>query len=296
MKHNTPPKSREKKDRLWTAVLVCVFLVGMAILLYPSVSDWWNTRTQSKAVASYDAQVSSLSEVDYSAYFEAAAAYNEKLHELGSSVALAAPDQVEGDYWSLLNITDSGIMGYVTIEKINIQLPIYHGTDASVLQVGVGHLQGSSLPVGGEGTHSVISAHRGLPSARLFTDIDQLEVGDTFTITVLGQVFTYKVDLISIVLPSKMEALYIADGMDYCTLMTCTPYGVNTHRLLVRGVRTTNEEEALIYVTADAYQIEPILVAPLLAVPLLLVLLVWLLAGSSRRRKSPTPHDDQPEG
>ncbi|MCD7866592.1 MAG: class C sortase [Clostridiales bacterium] len=271
-----------------TIVLICAFLAGVSLLLYPTLSDRWNSRTQSRAVTTYDAAVAEMDEADYTAYFEAAEAFNEKLAELGSLNALTNTSLLDDEYWDLLDITGTGMMGYVTIDRINLQLPIYHGTDSGVLQIGVGHLEGSSLPVGGESTHSVISAHRGLPSARLFTDIDQLEVGDTFTITTLDQVFTYRVDLISIVLPTEIEYLYIEDGEDYCTLMTCTPYGVNTHRLLVRGVRTTNADEALLYVTADAYKIEPMRVAPVFAVPMAAVLVIWLAVRTGKRKKSPT--------
>ncbi len=234
----------KKREWWWTLILACVFLAGLAILLYPSVSSWWNARVQSKAVASYADAIARLDPADYSAYLEAAEAYNERLREIGSAAALASPELAGEEYWELLDAAGTGIMGYVTIEKIHVRLPIYHGTDADVLQAGAGHLRGSSLPVGGEGTHCVIAAHRGMPSAKLFTDIDQLEVGDMFTVTVLNRTITYQVDQIAVVLPDEAEKLYIRDGEDYCTLMTCTPYGVNTHRLLVRGVRIADAETA----------------------------------------------------
>ena len=170
------------------------------------------------------------------------------------------------------------------LSKIGVELPIYHGTSDAVLQVAAGHLEGTSLPVGGASTHAVISAHRGLPSAKLFTNLDQLEVGDTFTITVLDRTFTYEVDNISIVLPTETDSLKVVDGKDYVTLMTCTPYGINTHRLLVRGRRiTTPDKLKHIRVTSDAIKIEPILTAPIMALPLLLVLLFWLLFASRKR-------------
>ncbi|MCC8182354.1 MAG: class C sortase [Clostridiales bacterium] len=268
-----------------TAVLVCVLLLGLAILLYPTVSNWWNNRAASQAVASYDEAVADLTETDYSAYFEAAEAYNEALASIGSASAIADPELVDEDYWDTLDITGTGIMGYITIEKINVELPIYHGTDAGVLQIAAGHLEGTSLPVGGESTHCVISAHRGLPSAMLFTDLDQMEVGDTFTITVLDRVLTYEVDQITIVLPTEAENLYIEEGEDYCTLMTCTPYGVNSHRLLVRGHRIETEETVHIRVIAEATKIDTFLVALALAVPMLAALLLWLLFSTSRRRR-----------
>ncbi len=278
-------RKTKKRGGVTTAVLVCVFLLGLGLLLYPTVSNWWNNRATSQIVATYDETVANLNETDYSAYFEAAQAYNEKLVSVGSASAIASPELVDEDYWDTLDITGTGIMGYITIEKTSVQLPIYHGTDAGVLQIAAGHLEGSSLPVGGESTHCVISAHRGLPSALLFTDLDQMEVGDTFTITVLDRVFTYEVDQITIVLPTEAENLYIEEGKDYCTLMTCTPYGVNTHRLLVRGHRIETEETVHIQVTAEATKINSSFVALCLAVPMLTVLLLLLLISTSTRRR-----------
>ncbi|MCD7757072.1 MAG: class C sortase [Clostridiales bacterium] len=285
MKHKKQ-KTGRKKGRWSTIVLVAVFVVGLLVLLYPSFSNWWNTRGARKVIAQYDAAVDELEEADYSGFFDAADAYNQALAELGSSSALARPEQVEG-YEETLDITGTGIMGYISIEKIDVELPIYHGTSDGVLQIAAGHLEGSSLPVGGASTHCVISAHRGLPSALLFTDLDQMEVGDTFTITVLDRILTYEVDQITIVVPDEVENLYIEEGKDYCTLLTCTPYGVNTHRLLVRGVRIENPEDgaALIRVYAEAYKVDTIIVASVAAVPLLLVLLAWLLVSTRRRKK-----------
>ncbi|MCD8022010.1 MAG: class C sortase [Lachnospiraceae bacterium] len=268
-----------------TAVLFCVLLIGAGILAYPSVSNWWNSRVTSRAVATYDQTVANLSEADYSDLWEAAEEYNANLASIGSANAITDTDLVDEDYWDLLDISGTGVMGYITISKINVQLPIYHGTDASVLQVGAGHLEGTSLPVGGESTHCVISAHRGLPSALLFTNLDQLEVGDTFYLTVLGETLTYEVDQITIVEPEEIENIYIEEGKDYCTLMTCTPYGVNSHRLLVRGVRVENEAEALIHVTADAYKVAPILVSPFIAAPLFVILLIGMLVGTRKKKK-----------
>lgn len=281
MKKESKPKQRRQ---IPTAFIVIILLVGLGVLLYPSVSSWWNSKVQSSVVATYDESVASMSTTDYSAYFEAAEAYNAALAEVGSAAALVDPDLVEG-YEDLLDVTGTGVMGYITIEKINVELPIYHGTSSAVLAAGAGHLEGSSLPVGGESTHCVISAHRGLPSSTLFTNLDQLEVGDTFTITVLDQIFTYEVDLITIVLPTETENLYIEEGKDYCTLMTCTPYGINTHRLLVRGHRVDNASTSHIRVIAEAYKVDSIIVAPAVAVPLLLILLIWLLVSTSRTGK-----------
>ena len=264
-----------------TIILILVFFVGLSVMLYPTISDYVNQRNQSRAVASYAQDVDTMTDADYSAYFDAADAFNAQV--AANENALYRPDQLTG-YNDTLDITGTGIMGYITISKIGVELPIYHGTSDGVLQIAAGHLEGTSLPVGGESTHAVISAHRGLPSAKLFTNLDQLEVGDTFTITVLDRVLTYEVDKISIVLPTETDELKIAEGKDYVTLMTCTPYGINTHRLLVRGRRiTTPDKLKHIRVTSDAIKIEPILTAPIMALPLLLVLLFWLLFAPRKR-------------
>ena len=271
-----------KKNRS-TIILILIFLVGLSVMLYPTVSDYINQKNQSRAVASYSEEVENLSDVDYQAYFDAADDYNRRLAETPD--AFYRPEEVSG-YTDTLDVSGTGIMGYITISKIGVELPIYHGTSDGVLQVAAGHLEGSSLPVGGAGTHAVISAHRGLPSAKLFTNLDELEVGDTFTITVLDRVLTYEVDQISIVLPTETDLLQPVEGKDYVTLMTCTPYGINTHRLLVRGKRIENaENQKHIRVTADALRIEPIIVAPALAVPMLLVLLVVMLAVPHLRKR-----------
>ena len=271
-----------KKNRS-NIILILIFLVGLSVMLYPTVSDYINQKNQSRAVASYSEEVENLSDVDYQAYFDAADDYNRRLAETPD--AFYRPEEVSG-YTDTLDVSGTGIMGYITISKIGVELPIYHGTSDGVLQVAAGHLEGSSLPVGGAGTHAVISAHRGLPSAKLFTNLDELEAGDTFTITVLERVLTYEVDQISIVLPTETDLLQPVEGKDYVTLMTCTPYGINTHRLLVRGKRIENaENQKHIRVTADALRIEPIIVAPALAVPMLLVLLVVMLAVPHLRKR-----------
>ena len=271
-----------KKNRS-NIILILIFLVGLSVMLYPTVSDYVNQKNQSRAVASYSEEVENLSDVDYQAYFDAADDYNRRLAETPD--AFYRPEEVSG-YTDTLDVSGTGIMGYITISKIGVELPVYHGTSDGVLQVAAGHLEGSSLPVGGAGTHAVISAHRGLPSAKLFTNLDELEVGDTFTITVLDRVLTYEVDQISIVLPTETDLLQPVEGKDYVTLMTCTPYGINTHRLLVRGKRIENaENQKHIRVTADALRIEPVIVAPALAVPMLLVLLVVMLAVPHLRKR-----------
>jgi sortase A len=272
------------RKNLSTIILILIFLVGLSVMLYPSVSDAVNRKHQSRAVAGYAEEVEQLSDADYQTYFDAADAYNRQLNTTPN--AFYKPDLVSG-YAQTLDISGTGIMGYITIPKISVELPIYHGTDEGVLQVAAGHLEGSSLPVGGAGTHAVISAHRGLPSAKLFTNLDELEVGDRFTITVLNRVLTYEVDQISIVLPTEVDQLLPTEGMDYVTLMTCTPYGINTHRLLVRGKRVeTTESQKHIRVAADAFRIEPIIVAPILAIPMLLAALVGVLVAPHLRKRS----------
>ena len=272
------------RKNLSTIILILIFLVGLSVMLYPSVSDAVNRKHQSRAVAGYAEEVEQLSDADYQTYFDAADAYNRQLNTTPN--AFYKPDLVSG-YAQTLDISGTGIMGYITIPKISVELPIYHGTDEGVLQVAAGHLEGSSLPVGGAGTHAVISAHRGLPSAKLFTNLDELEVGDPFTITVLNRVLTYEVDQISIVLPTEIDQLLPTEGMDYVTLMTCTPYGINTHRLLVRGKRVeTTESQKHIRVAADAFRIEPIIVAPILAIPMLLAALVGVLVAPHLRKRS----------
>ena len=272
------------RKNLSTIILILIFLVGLSVMLYPSVSDAVNRKHQSRAVAGYAEEVEQLSDADYQTYFDAADAYNRQLNTTPN--AFYKPDLVSG-YAQTLDISGTGIMGYITIPKISVELPIYHGTDEGVLQVAAGHLEGSSLPVGGAGTHAVISAHRGLPSAKLFTNLDELEVGDRFTITVLNRALTYEVDQISIVLPTEIDQLLPTEGMDYVTLMTCTPYGINTHRLLVRGKRVeTTESQKHIRVAADAFRIEPIIVAPILAIPMLLAALVGVLVAPHLRKRS----------
>ena len=270
------------KKKTSTLLLIVVFIVGLAVLLYPTISDYWNSKVQSRVIATYDELLSSYTPEDYTAEHNAAESYNKSLYS--TIDAFYAPEIVEG-YSDALDITGTGVMGYITIDKINVQLPIYHGTDSDVLNVAVGHLEGTSLPVGGVNTHCVLSAHRGLPSAKLFSDLDDLEVGDTFTITVLDSVLTYEVDQILIVLPSKVDDLQIIEGGDYCTLITCTPYGINTHRLLVRGKRIETEKaKERIYVTAEAYQIDTLVVAPIVAAPMLLTLLVVLLIKYRKKK------------
>lgn len=271
------------KKHISTIIFVLVFLVGLAVMLYPTVSDYVNSKHQTRAIASYQDTVSDMDEKEYEKLLAEAEAYNKLLAE--TPEAFYKPELLK-DYEDILDVTGTGVMGVISIPKINVNLPIYHGTSDGVLQEAAGHLQGTSFPVGGKSTHSVICGHRGLPSATLFTHLDRLEEGDTFTITVLNRTITYKVDLISIVDPDEVDKLQITDGKDYCTLQTCTPYGINTQRLLVRGVRVANAEEdpdwdALI--TADAYKVEPIVIAPLVAVPILLLLVIGVFVLKKKR-------------
>lgn len=271
------------KKYLSTVLLVLVLMAGISLLAYPTVSDWWNSRTQSQAIASYQQAVEKMTKKDYSDEFEKADYYNVMLRQKGKS-AFYDPSLVEG-YEETLDITGTGIMGYVEIEKIKERLPVYHGTDSEILQIAAGHLEGTSLPVGGEGTHCVISAHRGLPSSRLFTDLDELEEGDVFTITVLDRLLTYKIDQIQIVEPDEIEELQITEGKDYCTLMTCTPYGINTQRLLVRGVRTSNASSVTEdIIAADTRQVTPMVVGTV-AVLMLLVVAVVVMKRRYRNDK-----------
>ncbi len=281
----------KKKNNNWTTVfLVLLLLAGVSLLLYPSLSDYWNSMHQTRAIASYAETVSQLDTAQYDEMWKAAQDYNRSLAQRETAFALA--DEQKAAYESLLDISGLGVMGYIEIPEIDCSLPIYHGTEESVLQVAVGHLEWSNLPVGGEGTHCVLSGHRGLPSAKLFTNLDKLAVGDTFLLRVLDEVLTYEVDQILIVEPEQVDALGIVPGEDYCTLVTCTPYGINTHRLLVRGHRVENTPEAArMHVTADATQFDPLLVAPVLAIPVLLLLLMILLVPK-RRRKSREDKND----
>ncbi len=284
---------KKKKGGWITGLLVLLLLAGLSLLLYPAVSDYWNSLHQTRAIAGYAEGVAALDGTRYEELWQAARDYNDALarHETNF-----APDGERlADYASQLDASGNGVMGYIEIPSIQVSLPIYHGTDEAVLQVAAGHLEWSSLPVGGESTHCVLSGHRGLPSAKLFTNLDRLAVGDVFLLRVLDEVLTYEVDQILIVEPSETDALRIVGGMDYCTLVTCTPYGVNTHRLLVRGHRIENAEEArTVRVTADAVQIEPLLVAPIAAIPLLAVLLiVLLLPRRAKNRRGDDADEDE---
>ncbi len=272
-----------RKGSLSTLLLILIFFVGLSLLLYPTVADYWNSLHQSKAVVDYAEQVANLDTELYDRLLAAAQQYNIDLRSKENRYRITEED--EALYEALLNLTGNGMMGYIEIPAIQCSLPIYHGVEDAVLQVAIGHVAWSSLPIGGKGTHSVVSGHRGLPSARLFTDLDKLVLGDTFVIRVLNETVTYEIDQILIVLPEELDALQIDPEADLCTLGTCTPYGVNTHRMLVRGHRIENAQEAkVIRVTADAMLIEPLIMAPLVAAPMLFVFLIWLLFAPPRKK------------
>ena len=268
-----------------TVLLLVTLIIGISLLLYPTISDYWNSFHQSRAIAGYAEAVAEMDTVDYEKIWNDAVMYNKELQTRSNHWFLTEEQQEE--YESMLNVSDNGIMGYIEIPSIKVSLPIYHGVDEGILQVAIGHIEGSSLPVGGKGSHCVISGHRGLPSAKLFTDLDQLAEGDIFMLRVLDETLTYEVDQILIVEPNDMSSLEFDEEKDYCTLVTCTPYGINSHRLLVRGHRVANlEESEEIRVTADAQQIDPVLITPALAGILLVLLLlgtfVWNRVRSRR--------------
>lgn len=271
--------------RMTNILLVLVLLAGLSLLLYPTVSDVWNSMHQSRAIASYAEAVAALDNELYEQALADARAYNQTL---GDWTSYYPDEEATGRYNELLNVDGTGVMGYIEIPKIGVKLPVYHGTDEAVLQVAVGHIVGSALPVGGEGTHCILSGHRGLPSATLFTNLDKMEQGDIFLLHVLNETLTYEVDQITVVEPKEISALGVEEGEDLCTLVTCTPYGVNSHRLLVRGRRIENTAEksaaSSVQVVANAEQIDETVVALCTGVPALLILLMILLIRTRKKR------------
>lgn len=262
-----------------TLSLIVAFLLGLALLLYPSISDYWNSFHQSQVIMDYSKSVSQIDTETYDKLLESAKGYNA---EKGMDWNFSQADRER--YNQELNFNEDGTMGYIEIPKIGVQLSMFHGTDESVLETSIGHLEGTSLPVGGEGTHSVLSGHRGLPSAKLFSDLDKLREGDTFTLHVLNETLTYKVDQIRVVEPTDLSTLVIEEGMDYCTLVTCTPYAINSHRLLVRGHRVDNLD-GYAKIRADAIQIKPIFIAPFITIPIILLLLIYILITTSPKHQ-----------
>lgn len=278
-------------------LLLLILLVGAGIAGYPSFSEYWNSMHQSRAIMGYAERVAEMSNEEYMMVWNASLDYNRQMAKNGNLWDMT--DEEKEDYETQLNVDGTGNMGFISIPKINVNLPIYHGTSDAVLQTSIGHIDGTSLPSGSIhsnpddysevefASHSVLSGHRGLPSAKLFSDLDAMEEGDVFFLTVLDQTLTYQVDQIKVIEPEDSSDLVIVPGKDYCTLMTCTPYGINTHRLLVRGVRVENEKELVdVRVTADALKIEPLHVVPFIAVPVLFIMILWVVLLSGRRKKA----------
>jgi len=261
------------KNNKITVIMIFLFFVGLSLLLYPTISNFYNQKVGSKAIVDYEAMLKNKDDNEYDEMFEDAKNYNKKLSKLSNP--FITYKTIKG-YDKLLNLDNNGMIGYISIKKIKVELPIYHGTKEEVLGKAVGHLEGSSLPIGGIGTHSVLSAHRGLPSSTLFTNLDKLEIGDTFEIKVLNKKLTYQVDKIQIVKPSDIKSLKIEKDKDYVTLVTCTPYGINTHRLLVRGVRIENAKEE-VFITTEAFKINKFIVTLLIAIPIIFILLIVVM-------------------
>ena len=292
-------QKKKKSHRVSSLVLVLILLTGAAIMAYPAFSEYWNSLHQSRAIMGYAQRVAELTNEEYESIWSSALDYNERLPDLPNRWLVDHDEDLKVDYETQLNADGTGNMGFITIPKINVNLPVYHGTSDSVLQTSIGHIAGTSLPAGSAHTdeedflvpdfasHCVLSGHRGLPSARLFSDLDAMEIGDGFYLTILDQTLTYEVDKITVILPEEMEELEIIPGKDLCTLMTCTPYGINTHRLLVRGSRIENEKKKLnVRITADGLRIDPLYVAPFIAVPVLILMVMWVLVMTGGRRRN----------
>lgn len=275
------PKKKKKKSVVTTIVIILILLVGVGIMIYPTFSDWWNSFHQSRAIASYAAVVDEMDPEAVEAMLDEAYEYNKRLLKKTNRYVLS--DEELEEYNSILDPSGTGVMGYIQIKSIGVNLPIYHGTDESVLQIAIGHIEGTSLPVGGESTHTALSGHRGLPSAKLFSDLDKIQEGDTFTVTVLNKTITYEVDQIEIVLPEDTSLLNIVAGEDYCTLITCTPYGINTHRLMIRGKRIENIHGDVVIIPSGQH-IPEFVVVPAIVIPLLFIELILLLIYYRRRK------------
>ena len=276
-----------KRKHISTIFIILIFLVGLGFISYPTVSNLWNQAHQSRAIATYSKQVEKLDDSENKKMLKAARKYNKSLLKKSDHWKLSKKDKKK--YESLLDISGTGIMGYIEVPKIDCSLPIYHGTDEGALQIAIGHLEGSSLPVGGKSTHCVLSGHRGLPSARLFTDLDQMEEGDIFILNILGRKLAYEVDQIMVVIPEEMSDLEIEEGKDLCTLVTCTPYGINTHRLLVRGHRTEYVEKK---VEEEQKEIQTkktdirLMIAGGAGVLILLIIIIVIVIKRRRKRRN----------
>lgn len=273
---------KEKKKDFSTIILVIIFLIGLCVLLYPLISNWYNSLGAERAVTNYEDVIKDIDDAKMQRILQSAENYNKNLFEDPKTLHNGEIEDIE--YKELLDPTGTGMMGYITISKLSVNLPIYHGTTNEILNKYVGHLEGSSIPIGGESTHSILTGHRGLPSANLFTNLDKLDIGDTFILNILNQKLIYEVDDIKIVLPDEIDELKIVAGQDYVTLVTCTPYAVNTHRLLVRGHRIENSNTKII--PADAMQINSIIVAPIISIPILFILILVVIIKPKRRKRT----------
>ena len=282
-KQNTVKK--KKNSKFGNFLFGLILLLGAGVISYPSVSNWWNQRHQTQAIADYVETVNSLSDADMQYVLDEAREFNRKL---GTGISVGLTDEEYAEYEKILDVTGTGIMGYIQIPDINVNLPIYHGVDENVLEIAVGHVPGSSFPVGGEGTHAALSRHRGLPTANLFTDLDELKEGNKFTITILNELLTYEIDQIRIVLPQDVSNLAIEPGKDYVTLITCTPYGVNSHRMLVRGKRVDNDAVDSTQVVNEARKLSPTFMIGGIAIPLIIISMIVSVASSGARSKRKT--------
>ncbi len=269
--------------KISTIIMLSLFIIGLSVLLYPAISSYWNSKTQSHAVENYENMLENLGDINYGELFEAAEEYNRALSELETQ--LVDYPSLEKEYWSALNLGGDGMMGYVSIDNIGVTIPIYHSTSENVLAKAAGHVEGTSLPIGGSSTHAVISAHRGLPNAKLFTDLDKVQLGDTFKITVYDRVLMYQVDSVLVVTPENASNIVISEGEDYCTLLTCTPYGINSHRLLVRGKRIDALTTKTAYIGAEAFRIDALVVTPIVALPILLALIIYVIFQPVKKEK-----------
>lgn len=273
------------RKHISTIIMAIIFLTGLSLLLYPTVSNFWNSKHQTQVVAEYSDRIEKMGTREKKQALEQAEKYNQTL--VSDAKRFTPSEEQEALYKSLLNADGTGMMGYITVPEIKCKLAIYHTVDDSVLQVGIGHLEGSSLPVGGKGTHCVLSGHRGLTSAKLFTDLDKLQKGDIFLLHIYDQVFTYEIDQIRIVEPGDYGPLEIEEDKDLCTLLTCTPYGINTQRLLVRGKRIANRAGDDSRITSDAVKVNTVVVAIIISIPLLIIsfIVVDMASRPSRKKK-----------
>lgn len=269
------------KRRISNFILLFIFFIGLSASLYPAIGNYWNSKTQTEAIIDYEKMLENMPKEDYTTLFQSAEQYNKKLLNLDNPLTEYTK---LSDYNDILDLDGTGMMGYITIEKIQAELPIYHGTSEAVLSKAAGHLEGSSFPIGEKGSHTVISAHRGMPTAVLFTYLDRLEVGDTFSVTILNRTTVYEVDQIRIVDPDDISELSLNRNEEYCTLITCTPYGINTQRLLVRGKSSETVLKKNIYISTEAYRIKPLIIMPVIAVPILFVLMMTVIFKPVRKK------------